>query len=252
MWHYFNHDQIQYQFSPLQGTITANVVSSVQRLEFPENGTYLFAMVLLQRETYLKKFELMLDEMPERLATIFKDVEARQSFFYKNNYNIASADLIKKIVQNGSSCVVRSIFAEGKTLEILSHQLQQFHDDVNSPGKRIKLRALDIEKIQEARDTLVADLTAPPTIEQLAYRIGINRQKLKSGFKLVFDATVNEYLRNERLEKAAMLMLEGKNVAEAISEVGYNNRGYFSQRFQEKYGVLPKDYLQSVKTKIPG
>jgi len=250
LWHHFNHDQIQYQFSPLQGTITANVLGSVQRLKFPENWSYLFAMVFVQREAYLKKFEPMLDDMPERLAVIFKDLEAKQSFFYKNNYNIASADMLKKIVQDNSSCVVRSIFAEGKTLEILSHQLQQFQDDVNKPGKRVKLKALDVEKIQEARDILIADLTDPPTIEQLAYRIGINRQKLKSGFKLVFDATINEYLRNERLEKAVIFILEGKNVTEAMSKVGYTNRGYFSQKFQDKYGVLPKNYLQTVKTKI--
>lgn len=251
LWHYFDHDKIQYQFSPLQGTIAANVVGSVQRLEFPEKMDYLFAIILVERAIYLKKFDGMLEDIPEHLADVFRDQEAQRPFFYKNNYNITSADLIKKIGSNNDSCMVRSIFAESKTLELLSHQIKQFHDDIKSPGRRIKLRPSDVEIIQQARDLLIEDLTSPPTIEALARLTGINRQKLKSGFKLVYESTINAYLRNERLEQASMRILQGESVSQAMTEVGYSNRGHFSQKFQEKYGVLPKDYLQTVKSKVP-
>lgn len=114
----------------------------------------------------------------------------------------------------------------------------------------MNLRKLDLEKIQRARNILVRDLKNPPTIEELAMKAGINRQKLKKGFKLIYEATINKYLRNERLEQASLLLLTDKTVKEAAEQVGYMNKSYFAKIFKEKYGVLPREYVKSIHLKI--
>ncbi|MCB0643417.1 MAG: helix-turn-helix transcriptional regulator, partial [Phaeodactylibacter sp.] len=85
---------------------------------------------------------------------------------------------------------------------------------------------------------------------QLSSLVGINRQKLKTGFKSVYGNTIYKALREERLEHASLLLMAGRSVKEAAEEVGYANQGHFASRFKEKYGVLPKDYLKTIRSKL--
>lgn len=249
-WHAFDDNNIQYHLNPLQGTITANPKTSKQLFEFPAHIDLLFMAILIKRSDYLEKVDCMIDRMPDKLANVFSDQYGREPFFYQSNYSLSSSSCIQKIVTNQHQGLTRSTFVEGKTLELLSKQLRQFEDDLNSPSKKVTLRKFDLVKIKEARDNLIKDLKNPPTIEELAFKTGINRTKLKSGFKKVFDSTINEYLTNERLEKASVLLLNGLSIKEVSEQIGYSNSGHFAHKFKEKYGVLPKDYLKSIQIEI--
>lgn len=208
-------------------------------------------LIFIQRKEYLKKYDHSLECLPKQLVNVFLDWKGQRAFFYQNAYSMVSADFIRKIIQDKNKGLVRSTFVEAKTLELLYNQLKQYHEDFLVPGKKVQLREHDIAKLQEAHDLLVRNLKNPPTIAELARQVGINRQKLKSGFKLLYDATINEYVRNERLEQASIHILRGESVLQAMRNVGYSNRGHFSRKFEEKYGVLPKDYLKSIQSKIP-
>lgn len=177
---------------------------------------------------------------------------AKKPFFYQGNYSIAAAECIRKITSDAHNGLVRSTYLEGKVLELLSRQMKQFKDDLRLPGKQVMLRKYDIDKIKNARDLLIENLQDPPTIEILAKKSGINQQKLKSGFKSVFDKTINQYLTEERLDLASILLLKEHSVKEVSSEVGYTNHSHFAKKFKLKYGVLPKDYLKSIQVRMDG
>ncbi len=88
----------------------------------------------------------------------------------------------------------------------------------------------------------------PPSLEELARKVGINRNKLTTGFRQLFGTTVYSAIKDVRLEKAKQLLDSGeKSVSEAAFAVGYNNAGYFSDLFSKRYGVLPGKYLLGVK-----
>ena len=62
--------------------------------------------------------------------------------------------------------------------------------------------------------------------------------------KGVLDLSPNEYLRLERLKKAAQLLKEGENrVNEICYMVGFNSPSYFAKCFQKQFGVLPKEFV---------
>ncbi|MFK7981985.1 MAG: hypothetical protein AB8G86_18545, partial [Saprospiraceae bacterium] len=187
--HFFNRKSIQYQLNPLQGTITAHPAGSSQTFQLPHNTDILFNSLLIDRKKYSRKIKCILDQMPASLADIFTDTDAKESFFYQSNYSLSVAGCIKKITQDKNEGLVRSTFLEGKVLELFSKQVKQYQDDLNSPGRQVMLRKFDLEKIKMAKDLLVKDLVNPPTIEELAKQVGINRQKLKMGFKKVYDKT---------------------------------------------------------------
>lgn len=250
IWHTLNNGNIHYHLNPLQGSITACPTKSTQQIKLPGKRKILFTILTINRKRYLKKIDCMADKMPQKLSDIFTDDKAKRTFFYQGNYSIAAAECITKVANDKHNGLVRSTYLEGKVLELLSRQVKQFKDDLLSPGKQVMLRKYDIEKIKFARDILIENLQSPPTIEALAKKAGINQQKLKSGFKTVFDKTINQYLTEERLDLASLLLLKEHPVKEVADTIGYINHSHFSKKFKAKYGVLPKDYLKSIQTRI--
>jgi len=250
IWHTFNDGDIHYHLNPLQGSITACPFNSSQNIKLPGQQKILFSILLINRKKYYEKIECILEKIPPKLADIFTDKKAKKAFFYQGNYSISAAECINKIISNKHNGLVRSTFLEGKVLELLSKQIRQYNDDLLNPGKQILLRKYDLEKIKSARDILIDNIANPPIIESLAKKVGINQQKLKKGFKLVFDNTINKYIRDERLERASLLLLQGNTIGEAATEVGYTNKSHFSRVFKNKFGVLPREYLKTIQSRI--
>lgn len=247
---HFLSEQHIYRLNPLLGTITANTTGHSQRLRFPKDNHILLTFLMIDRKEYFEKIECILDDMPNKLRDIFEDVEGQRPYFYHSNYSIAVAECITDIVEDENKGLVRSTRIEGKTLELLSMQIKQFNDDMQEPGKQIMLRKHDIDKIKLARKILVDNYNQPPTIENLAKQAGLNQQKLKKGFKLMFNKTINTYARDRRLEIAASELLNGKSVREAADVVGYANQSHFARRFKDKYGIFPKDYLKNIRNRV--
>ena len=55
--------------------------------------------------------------------------------------------------------------------------------------------------------------------------------------------TPNDYIRLERLKKAAILLKEGEcKINEVCYMVGFNTPSYFTKCFQKQFGILPKDF----------
>jgi len=80
----------------------------------------------------------------------------------------------------------------------------------------------------------------PPSLLELAKRVGINDYKLKKGFKAIFHSTVFDYLRQIRMEQAMKLLRSGHcNVTEAAIETGYSNISAFSEQFGKTFGIKP-------------
>lgn len=52
-------------------------------------------------------------------------------------------------------------------------------------------------------------MAEPPSLLELSRLIGLNDYKLKTGFKEMYGTTVFGYLREQRLEKAYRLLMEG-------------------------------------------
>ena len=82
------------------------------------------------------------------------------------------------------------------------------------------------------------------SIDTLSEQMNMSRSNFYRKIKGVLDLSPNEYLRLERLKRAAQLLKEGKNrVNEICYMVGFNSPSYFAKCFQKQFGVLPKDFV---------
>ena len=79
--------------------------------------------------------------------------------------------------------------------------------------------------------------------DDLAELFNMSRASFYRKIKGILDLTPNEYIRVERLKKAAQLLREKEaKINEICYTVGFSSPSYFSKCFQKQFGVLPKDF----------
>lgn len=108
------------------------------------------------------------------------------------------------------------------------------------------LTKADEEFIKKLNEIIHANISNPDfSMEDMADNLNISRSNFYRKIKGVLDLSPNEYLRIERLKRAAQLLKEGESrINEICYTVGFNSPSYFSKCFQKQFGVLPKDFLQ--------
>ena len=127
--------------------------------------------------------------------------------------------------------LTRQFFLEGKVMELFSHKIEQLDPGAASHGATIK--SSDTERVHQAAQLLVHDLENPPNIMTLANSVGLNRDKLHRCFRQVFGLSPFEYLRNQRLQTAMLLLQDEEiNVTQAAIMVGYANMSHFTKSFK--------------------
>lgn len=100
-----------------------------------------------------------------------------------------------------------------------------------------------IETVKQAAARLTRNLRENITIEQLAKEYCISPTSLKSNFKMVYNATIKDFLRKARMERASSLLLTtGSTVAEIAVSLGYTNQSKFAAAFRDVHGVTPAEY----------
>ena len=86
----------------------------------------------------------------------------------------------------------------------------------------------DRDKIYQARDIICSEYLNPPSLHDLALRVGTNECTLKAGFKEAFRTTVFNYLFDYRMNIAIHYLLDtNKSIGEVAGLVGYDIKRIF-------------------------
>jgi DNA-binding response OmpR family regulator len=100
--------------------------------------------------------------------------------------------------------------------------------------------------LQQAIDFLGAEMADPPSLAELARRVGSNGRKLTDLFRHHLGMTVFDYLDDLRLETARRLLeSSGLAIGRVAEQIGYRNPGDFTRAFRRRYQVTPREYRQS-------
>lgn len=181
-----------------------------------------FVQKLLGREILPEQFEAGADE-PITLVT-------------SDQTNGRVNMLINEIMNAKQPVHIRRIYLEAKILELLSMQLEALEQKTNV---KEQFPQKDVERLQQARALIEANIKTPCSLIELARKTGLNDFKLKKGFKAMYGNTVFGYLTDLRMEQAYRLLKEGRSIAEVSDIVGYKNPHHFTAAFKKKYNLLP-------------
>jgi DNA-binding response OmpR family regulator len=81
------------------------------------------------------------------------------------------------------------------------------------------------------------------SVEKLCGEIGMSRAQLHRKIKAITNQSTSEFIRNFRLQRAAILLEQNfGNIAEISYEVGFSSQAYFTKMFQDLYKQTPLEY----------
>jgi AraC-like DNA-binding protein len=153
----------------------------------------------------------------------------------------AMARVLADVVRVPYRGALRRVFLEAKAMELVSLLIGSFnrHDCVSAGEVRLGKR--DLDQLDRVRGLLESHVSDPLTIEQLARAVGLNRRKLKSGFKQIYGTTIFEYGHNHRMEIAWTLLSDNRmSIAQVAKAVGYEYASNFCSSFKRRFDLSPK------------
>lgn len=127
---------------------------------------------------------------------------------------------------------------------ITSRQImfKKFYTGITKDGKE-KTTSLDNDFIQKILHFINENLSESDlSVELLSSKVFLSRSQLYRKIKTLTGVSVNEFIRNVRLEKAKQLLEQGNkniNINEISYKVGFTSPSYFAKCYKIKYGYLP-------------
>jgi AraC-like DNA-binding protein len=231
-----------------------NIIISPKRFQeknfiFPSNKELKVNIIRIFKKEYLKKKNNNISHLNELLLSIFKDDKNSLPYVHRGSYSLKIANEVKELENVYESGIMRTLSIEGRIYLILSLQLLEHHNFETKECIKESLSKEDIKKINILSEYIIDNISGTISIEVLSRKSGLTPKKLQLGFKLLFSKTVNEYIRQLKLELSRdYLKNTDLTISEIVYLIGIKSRSYFSKIFQEAYGILPTDYRKYLKT----
>ena len=136
--------------------------------------------------------------------------------------------------------MTRQLYLQGKALELVGFVADETGAPPEQEAKKCTSPA-NIERVTAARDILISEFNAPPSLDQLARRVGMSTSLLTASFRARFNMSITAFCQEYRLERAYRDLESGQlTVAQAAFEAGYSP-AYFSTLFRRRYGFSPSE-----------
>jgi len=153
--------------------------------------------------------------------------------------------LLHQIITTKYDGKSKKIFIKSKAMELLLCICHIMNFNSLCSGCKFLNQPLEKDKIQSAKTIILKNLSNPPTISDLSKQIGINECYLKKGFKELFGQTIFEFVQEQRMNKAYLLLIDRQSVSQVAHDMGYSNPGNFSNAFKKHTGIYPSELIHS-------
>lgn len=203
--------------------------------------------IIIKPEILFPYFEYDMSLLP---AGLHKSCSNRSNtlFHHANFITSAMRRAILQILNCPFQGMPRKLFMESRALELIAYQLEQIAEQKSSStADVININPTDLKQTELARNLLVSSLEHPPSLSELVKAAGMSHPKLNRCFRQMYDMTVFQYLRNERLHQAGNLLERQKlTVTETAFAVGYDSVSHFSHAYKKHFGNSPGNYHRVV------
>ncbi|MDP4225419.1 MAG: DNA-binding response regulator, partial [Bacteroidota bacterium] len=131
-----------------------------------------------------------------------------------------------------------------KLIELRQNLMAKFSKSISFEAKEMTITSADERFLQKAMDLVKANISNPNlNIEEMGNELGISRVHLYRKLKALTNQNPSEFVRIIRLKQAAYLLKQNKlNISEVAYAVGFNSHQYFTNCFQNYFGMSPTEY----------
>ena len=195
-------------------------------------------LIACNREYLVDHFKLNVDRVPAVYRPIFDSRAGSLSALElpaKSDVMVAADQILSCKYREP----LRQLYLNAKAIEIICGIVAQINGLVpqmrRSPAIRSKRVAIETAATIYRREIFNA-----PTIEQLATRVGLNRNDLTEGFREAFGATPHAYGHLLRMEEARLMLLDGQqSISEVARRIGYEGYSSFARAYRSHFGRSP-------------
>ena len=182
----------------------------------------------------------------EMASISLNKINNTKDYRYLGRICFRTSDYMQEIMSFSFENASDIIFKEAAILNTLASQLERYQKDINSEYADAPIKQYELDKILALEVFITNNLTENLTINTLERISGLGPVKLQKGFNYLFDKSVNLFITEKRLEKAAELLEESElNISEVVYHIGFSSRSYFSKIFKERYGISPSVALKN-------
>lgn len=122
--------------------------------------------------------------------------------------------------------------------------LQQKYSSASPVEIKPRVLSMDEKFLQQALAVMDQHLDQSSfDVETFAQAMHMTPVQLRRKLKTLTDQTITEFVRNHRLDKAALLLRsKAGTVSQIAYQVGFESLSYFSKMFFEKFGKSPSEW----------
>ncbi len=245
--HRFENELQFHEIDALQNMIVASCDSNGHILQFKANTLVKLNSLEINRKQFESVMDCELSTLHKSMQAVFRDIGAKNMFYYHGNYSLKMANLFLEIDNSEEKDFLERIFMEGAAFKILLLQILQYTDDLKDPENKSILRKSEMILVQEASEIINNEILDYKGVSELALLVGLNANKLQNGFKELYETTVNGYVQDRRLDLATNLLKSSDlTISEIVYIIGLSSKSYFSKVFKDKYGTSPS-YIRKIR-----
>ncbi|WP_201294584.1 MULTISPECIES: AraC family transcriptional regulator [unclassified Nocardiopsis] len=139
--------------------------------------------------------------------------------------------------ERGDRLTASSLTRRGLAMLLRSHGREPVPDPVRRTAR---------PEVERARRILTEHLVAPPTLEELAARVGMGPFALSRAFRAAHGLPPHAYLNQVRVQRARELLAAGRRSGEVAAEVGFADQSHLTRHFRRHLGVPPGSYQRAL------
>ena len=241
--YFTDQEEKEYSFERFQNIIISNKKNAKETYIFPGKVSVKVNFIYVIKNEYTKKKNNNLTYLNKKLLSTFQDNKSDTVYNHFGNFNLKIADQVKQLQESYDSGIVRTLSIEGQLNLIMAMQILEHSNFENGNGLSESMSKAEIKKVHELSGYIIDNISENLTIKSLSKQSGLSPKKLQLGFKVLHSKSVNEYVRQIKLEISRdYIDNTTDSISEIVYKIGFKSRSYFSKIFFEHYGILPNEY----------
>ena len=215
---------------------TSNFFSEVV---IPPGEPINFLVVVMTREWLLG----LLQSQGEA-AAMEDTIRNSPSFFLYEGMTVEMEQVLKRISLIDAATRLRVLLYQIRAQELIYLLMARLLSRERSVS--LPVDPEDVKRIYEVRESILADLSVPPSLPQVARQIGMSLTKMKQLFRQTFGDSIYNYFQVERMNEAARL-LKTLTVSQVGYQIGFSNLSHFARVFEKHHQIKPKRYKDALE-----
>ena len=197
--------------------------------------------------------------------TVNTDVAPRCFSCFLKDITVQPLEVARKLCADDRSHIIRS----ESYVEHIFSELYSVPDSIREGYMKIKilelflvlsgidagaqelpptLSGLQVRIAKEAAAYMAQNMDRRVTIGELAEQFHVSQTHLKQAFKGVYGVPVYSYIRIQKMQRAALMLIHSERpILEIAGECGYDNGSKFAGAFKEIMGETPTEYRKAHK-----